>query len=215
MEKTYYETLGVTRNASPEEIKQKYRKLAMQHHPDRNPGDSTAINRYHEVTEAYEALMDPLKRSQYDLQGFVGRRQSPSPPPPRPYQSSRRPKRKETKRAEIRPEKTEISQEKLDSVQCQFFGGNDRVLLGRNILVTLILKRGELGRIHNVRYKKRLSCMSCEPGHMDGPWTIEEVAVLVPKDHASGNQIILKGKGEKGRGSGGIHGNLHVAVIIQ
>jgi molecular chaperone DnaJ len=68
----YYEILEVTRTASQEEIKKSFRKLAMQWHPDRNPGDPTAESRFKELSEAYEVLSDPSKRNQYDTFGRVG-----------------------------------------------------------------------------------------------------------------------------------------------
>ncbi|MCS6990568.1 MAG: molecular chaperone DnaJ [Chitinophagales bacterium] len=68
----YYEVLGVSRNATPEEIKKAYRKVAMQYHPDRNPGDKTAEEKFKEAAEAYEVLSDPEKRSRYDRYGHQG-----------------------------------------------------------------------------------------------------------------------------------------------
>jgi len=62
----YYEALGVSRNASDADLKRAYRKLAMQYHPDRNPGDSEAESRFKEISEAYEVLKDPQKRAAYD-----------------------------------------------------------------------------------------------------------------------------------------------------
>lgn len=62
----YYATLGVGRKASQEEIKKAYRKLAREHHPDRNPGDKKAEARFKEVSQAYDVLGDPDKRKQYD-----------------------------------------------------------------------------------------------------------------------------------------------------
>jgi curved DNA-binding protein len=67
--KDYYQTLGVGRNASAEEIKHAYRKLAMQYHPDRNPGDKAAEERFKEINEAHQVLSDPQKRTRYDQLG--------------------------------------------------------------------------------------------------------------------------------------------------
>jgi len=67
----YYEVLGLARTASDEEIKKAYRKVAMQHHPDRNPGDKEAESRFKEATEAYEVLREAEKRARYDQFGHV------------------------------------------------------------------------------------------------------------------------------------------------
>lgn len=65
----YYKILGVARNADEKEIKKAYRDLARRYHPDLNPGDETANNRFKEINEAYEVLSDPEKRSRYDTLG--------------------------------------------------------------------------------------------------------------------------------------------------
>lgn len=67
----YYEVLGVSRNASEAELKAAYRKLAMQHHPDRNPGDKTCEQRFKEINEAYDVLKDAEKRAAYDRYGHA------------------------------------------------------------------------------------------------------------------------------------------------
>jgi molecular chaperone DnaJ len=68
----YYEVLGVTRTASEQEIKSSYRKLAMQYHPDRNPGNAEAEEKFKECTEAYSVLIDGEKRQRYDQFGHAG-----------------------------------------------------------------------------------------------------------------------------------------------
>ena len=68
----YYEILGVTKGAATEEIKKAYRKVAMQYHPDRNPGDKSAEEKFKEAAEAYEVLSDTDKRAQYDRFGHAG-----------------------------------------------------------------------------------------------------------------------------------------------
>ena len=68
----YYEVLGVARDATAEQIKKAYKKLALANHPDRNPGDEGAIERFKEVSEAFEVLSDPEKRARYDRYGHAG-----------------------------------------------------------------------------------------------------------------------------------------------
>ena len=68
----YYEVLGVSKNASDDEIKKAYRKLAIKYHPDRNPGDKEAEAKFKEINEAHEVLSDKQKRARYDQFGHAG-----------------------------------------------------------------------------------------------------------------------------------------------
>src|SRR5690554_6938236 len=67
-----YSTLGVGKNSSPDEIKKAYRKLARQYHPDHNPGDNSAADKFKDVKKAYDILSDPARKQQYDSYGFTG-----------------------------------------------------------------------------------------------------------------------------------------------
>ena len=68
----YYQILGVSREAENGELKSAYRKLALQHHPDRNPGNSEAAEKFKEASEAYAVLSDSEKRARYDRYGHAG-----------------------------------------------------------------------------------------------------------------------------------------------
>lgn len=68
----YYEVLGVSKGADEAEIKKAYRKVAMEFHPDRNPGDKVAEEKFKEAVEAYEILSNPDKKARYDRLGHAG-----------------------------------------------------------------------------------------------------------------------------------------------
>ncbi|CAH0494128.1 unnamed protein product [Peronospora farinosa] len=68
----FYETLGLSMEATDTEIKKAYRKLSLKYHPDKNKGDENAESRFHEISRAYEVLSDPQKRQVFDLEGFEG-----------------------------------------------------------------------------------------------------------------------------------------------
>src|SRR5512136_1867250 len=71
-DRDYYEVLGLKKGASADEIKKAYRKLAVKYHPDKNPGDKAAEDRFKEINEAYAVLSDPQKKAQYDQFGASG-----------------------------------------------------------------------------------------------------------------------------------------------
>lgn len=71
MAEDFYDTLGISREASDNDIKSAYRKLAMKYHPDRNQGDASAEQKFKDVSQAYEILKDPKKRQTYDQFGHA------------------------------------------------------------------------------------------------------------------------------------------------
>ena len=71
-EKDYYKTLEVNKNATPDEIKKAFRKLALKHHPDKNQGKKESEKKFKELNEAYEVLKDPQKKAAYDRYGSAG-----------------------------------------------------------------------------------------------------------------------------------------------
>src|ERR1051325_1035258 len=77
----YYETLGVPRKANADDIRKAYRKLARKYHPDLNPGDKSAEDRFKNVQEAYDVLSDSKKRQMYDQYGFYSESGFAGPPP--------------------------------------------------------------------------------------------------------------------------------------
>jgi curved DNA-binding protein len=80
--KDYYDVLGVSRGATDDQIRNAYRKLARKHHPDVNPGDKTAEEKFKEINEAYTVLSDPQKRKQYDTLGQNWKAGADFRPPP-------------------------------------------------------------------------------------------------------------------------------------
>src|ERR1700676_2318029 len=82
--KDYYDVIGVPRTATADDIRKEYRKLARKYHPDVNPGDKSAEEKFKEVNEAYEVLSDPDKRKRYDQLGANWKAGADFTPPPPP-----------------------------------------------------------------------------------------------------------------------------------
>jgi molecular chaperone DnaJ len=155
----YYEILGVTKTASGEEIKKAYRKVAMQYHPDRNPGNKEAEENFKEAAEAYEVLSDPDKKAKYDRYGHAA-----FAPGSGGFSGS-----------------TNVNMEDIfsqfgdifgDDIFGSFFGGGGRRgggtsrshgTRGSNLRIKLKLNYEEMskGATKNIKVKKYVSCTTC------------------------------------------------------
>ncbi|MBS1620815.1 MAG: molecular chaperone DnaJ [Bacteroidetes bacterium] len=151
----YYEILGVGKSASAEEIKKAYRKVAMQHHPDRNPGDKAAEEKFKEAAEAYEILSDTDKKSQYDRYGHAG------------VSGNGRRSSGGMNMDDIFSNFGDIFGDDLFG---SFFGGGGRGrsqrshgVRGSNLRIKLKLNFGEIakGVTKNIKVKKYVTCTSC------------------------------------------------------
>lgn len=141
----HYQTMGVARDATEEQIRKAYRKLAMKYHPDRNPGDADADAKFKEIQSAYDVLSDSDKKRLYDMQTASPRRASPPPKAqPKP------PPKKEPPPPKPQPEE----------IKCTYFGD---AWAGRSIMIQLKLtpQQMKIGGVHYVKIKKRDLCGKC------------------------------------------------------
>ena len=152
--KDYYNILGISREATIEEINKAYRKKAKEHHPDRNPGDKEAINRFKDVKEAFDCLSDSFKKSQYDRGEQT-------------YQPRRKSKKNTTTTTSSSYSSEQTKHE--DDVDSGFFGGS--TFKGRNITVRIEidLKDSLTGCVRILNIKKRKRCNRCYGSGISNP----------------------------------------------
>ena len=206
----YYDTLGVSKEASEQDIKTAYRKLAKQYHPDRNPGDNEAASKFKEIQEAYDVLSDPQKKDRYD---------NPYKPPPKSGTDI-------IVKIEINLESIIQNQVKTISYQkqkicdqCQGAGGKYSICNHCNGLGEFV---NSIAVGMNIKYACRNCrglgfiltdiCSKCK-GHSYYEDEKISVNIKIPKGIENNMKLSFKGEGNPGR-NGGVNGNLYVEVFI-
>jgi molecular chaperone DnaJ len=175
----YYAILVVSRTATLEEIRKSYKELSRKFHPDRNPGDKSAEDKFKEVQNAYEILGDPVKKSEYDQHGHISRQRPADPTQHDNY-------------AQSASRRYKAAQAELDAIQQQFFGGGE--LQGKNILIHLLLTPEELrsGTVKPIKWKKSEKCKTCD-GYGAAIYT-KSTFVKCKACAATGNMMQIPGK---------------------
>jgi molecular chaperone DnaJ len=188
VKRDYYEVLGVNKNATPEELKKSFKRLAIKYHPDKNPGNQEAEEKFKEAAEAYEVLSDASKRTTYDQFGHQGVNNN--------YGQSG------------------FQDVNINDIFNNFFGdeifgdifgdifggrGTRRPPKGRNLQISIDLNLNEAVFGKTVELKL--------------PTSSKKVSVNIPPGVDSGNKIRLSGEGEKSQ-YGGDSGDLFIVVNI-
>jgi len=224
----YYETLGVQRSASEEEIKRAYRKLARKYHPDVNPGDKSAEEKFKEINEAYEVLSDADKRKRYDQLGANWKAGSDfTPPPGSGYQY------------EFRDFGDIFTESRGGGGFSDFFeslfgskrtgrAGPGFALRGQDVEADISLSLEELhrGASRSLAFQVTAPCPNCHgTGETNGSpcptcrgggmvTTPKSLEVNVPSGLREGSTVRLAGQGEPGA-NGGPPGDLFLHVKVQ
>jgi molecular chaperone DnaJ len=225
----FYEVLGVSRTASPDELKKAFRKLAMQYHPDKNPGDKRAEEKFKEINEAYEVLSDADKRKGYDQFGHIGA-QSGFRPGQNPFEGFGGFSR--SAGPGFDPFGTtqggqENFQDIFGDIFGDFFTGRGP---GRASGQSRTGERpgagprsGGRGRGADLRYTLNLSLEEAATGtektinfirQRNGKEDSAKLSVTVPAGVKAGQRLKLRNEGDSGSG-GGAPGDLYVIINIQ
>ena len=206
-----YEVLGVSRQADADEIKRAYRKLAKQHHPDRNRGDAAAESRFKEVQHAYSILKDPEKRAQYDQFGEVGAGDFRTDPSGR--------------RVYTWGGGSQVNVEDLEELFGAFGGGGHgnpfesffrQTGVGRKRARRVPRRGDDLRRRINLSFAQAIKGVSIEVdvrGDRNGRKR-ETIEVRIPPGVEDGKQIRVRGKGMSGQ-NGGPPGDLYLVCAVR
>lgn len=237
MAKNFYEILGVSKDASDEEIKKSYRRLARKYHPDVNKGDKQAEERFKEISEAYETLSNSEKKKQYDMFGSMGGGAGFDPSQwargggagPHTYSWSSGGGgggyddlgdifRQAGSRGKSKRSSQQFSQEDFASIFGDIFGAGGRT---QSTYQDWDRPRGDVApkRGKDLYYSMELDFMEAAKGttskisiHRDGK--LEKIDVKIPAGVNNASKIRLAGKGENGP-KGGSPGDLYIEIKVK
>jgi curved DNA-binding protein len=197
----YYQSLGIQKGASPDEIKKAYRKLAVKYHPDKNPGDKSAEDRFKEINEAYAVLSDPQKKAQYDQFGSSGFHQKYS-------------QEDIFKGFDVSDLFKDMGLGGSNDVFSRIFGGAggfQQQRGGRGFGTRR--QRGEDFTME-LKVSFRDAYSGCEKKvAFSKNGTREELVVKVPAGVENGGRLRLQGKGGEGAG-GGQQGDIYLTIVV-
>jgi len=224
--KDYYSILGISRNASEREIKQAYRRLARQYHPDINPGDKSAEAKFKEINEAYEVLSNPEKRKKYDQFGAQWQYADQ-------FAQAQRQQTPFWNFSQAGAAQNFRFEEGLGSLFDDLFGGGAgsrrvRPRRGRDIEhpVEVTLEEAYHGTMRTIALQTEEPCSGCKgTGLIEGlpcsvcrgsgvVSSVKRLEVKIPPGVRDGSRVRIAGKGEPGY-AGGAGGDLHLIVSVK
>lgn len=214
VKRDYYEVLGVSRNAAEAELKKAYRQLARKYHPDVNPGDKGAEEKFKEISEAYAVLSDPEQRKKYDIMGHEA-----FGPGFDPFEGFRTGARgfgdfEDVLRGIFGGSRRASSRGGFGDIFSDIFGGareqpppRPQNLRGNDINYTLEVTLDDA-------FQGRLVSISLNRNQGNGKIAPERLRVRIPKGVDNGSKVRLAGKGEPGH-YGGPPGDLYIVVKVR